>query len=153
MMKERILTITGYLVCLFTVWHIGICPLMAQSPTQADNEFIINGVVRDRENRRKLENVTISLAGMSMGTVTNADGVFSLKIPRRLASSQLEFSHIGYQNSHFSSLIPDNANDLFVTIWMTPASHMLDEVVVFGGDARRLVEEALKKIPANYPNT
>lgn len=153
MMKERILTITGYLVCLFTVWHIGICPLMAQSPTQADNEFIINGVVRDRENRRKLENVTISLAGTSMGTVTNADGVFSLKIPRRLASSQLEFSHIGYQNTHFSSLIPDNANDLFVTIWMTPASHMLDEVVVFGGDARRLVEEALKKIPANYPNT
>lgn len=35
---------------------------------------------------------------------------------------------------------------------MTPVARQLDEVVIYGGDARRIVEEALKKISANYPS-
>lgn len=142
-----------------------------------NNGIIITGTVRDRETRRRMENVTVTLVGTSIGTVTNADGVFSLKISGSLTSRNLEFSHIGYQNT--SMLIPatseitafssdSNPNStsstnqtntqIFsskhtVTIWMTPTARQLDEALIFGADARQLVEEALRNIPDNYPRT
>lgn len=143
-----------------------------------DNSGItITGTVRDRETRRRMENVTVTLVGTSIGTVTNADGVFSLKISGALTSRNLEFSHIGYQNT--SMLIPANSEitafssdsnpnstsstkqtdtQIFsanhtVTIWMTPTARQLDEALIFGADARQLVEEALRNIPENYPRT
>lgn len=141
-----------------------------------DNSGItITGTVRDRETRKRMENVTVTLVGTSIGTVTNADGVFSLKISGALTSRNLEFSHIGYQNT--SMLIPANSEitafssdsnpnstsstnqtdtQIFsanhtVTIWMTPTARQLDEALIFGADARQLVEEALRNIPENYP--
>ena len=142
-----------------------------------NNGITITGTVRDRETRRRMENVTVTLVGTSIGTVTNADGVFSLKISGALTSRNLEFSHIGYQNT--SMLIPatseitafssdSNPNStsstkqtdtqIFsanhtVTIWMTPTARQLDEALIFGADARQLVEEALRNIPENYPLT
>lgn len=142
-----------------------------------NNGITITGTVRDRETRRRMENVTVTLVGTSIGTVTNADGVFSLKISGALTSRNLEFSHIGYQNT--SMLIPatseitafsSNSNpnstsstkqtdtQIFsanhtVTIWMTPTARQLDEALIFGADARQLVEEALRNIPENYPHT
>lgn len=142
-----------------------------------NNGITIMGTVRDRETRRRMENVTVTLVGTSIGTVTNADGVFSLKISGALTSRNLEFSHIGYQNT--SMLIPANSEitafssdsnpnstsstkqtdtQIFsanhtVTIWMTPTARQLDEALIFGADARQLVEEALRNIPENYPRT
>lgn len=142
-----------------------------------NNGITITGTVRDRETRRRMENVTVTLVGTSIGTVTNADGVFSLKISGALTSRNLEFSHIGYQNT--SMLIPANSEitafssdsnpnstsstkqtdtQIFsanhtVTIWMTPTARQLDEALIFGADARQLVEEALRNIPENYPRT
>ena len=142
-----------------------------------NNGITITGTVRDRETRRRMENVTVTLVGTSIGTVTNADGVFSLKISGSLTSRNLEFSHIGYQNT--SMLIPANSEktafssdsnpnstsstnqtdaQIFsanhtVTIWMTPTARQLDEALIFGADARQLVEEALRNIPENYPHT
>lgn len=142
-----------------------------------NNGITITGTVRDRETRKRMENVTVTLVGTSIGTVTNADGVFSLKISGALTSRNLEFSHIGYQNT--SMLIPANSEitafssdsnpnstsstkqtdtQIFsanhtVTIWMTPTARQLDEALIFGADARQLVEEALRNIPENYPHT
>lgn len=142
------------LVCgLFIIGCAAIVPAVAQEPTDAGKtELTVTGIVRDRETRKKLENVTVALAGTSIGTVTNAEGVFSLKIPDSQPAPRLELSHIGYQNTRFSATAPEGTADLTATIWMTPVARQLDEVVIYGGDARRIVEEALKKIPANYPS-
>lgn len=139
---------------LFILGCTAMIPAMAQeSADSKKNELTVTGTVRDRETRKRLENVTIALAGTSIGTVTNAEGVFSLKIPRHRTVPQLELSHIGYLNTQFSATAPDDAANLSATIWMTPVSRQLDEVIIYGGDARRIVEEALKKIPDNYSPT
>lgn len=138
---------------LFIIECAAIVPAVAQEPTETGKtELTVTGTVRDRETRKKLENVTVALAGTSIGTVTNAEGVFSLKIPDSQSAPRLELSHIGYQNTRFSATAPEGSSDLTATIWMTPVVRQLDEVVIYGGDARRIVEEALKKIPANYPS-
>ena len=50
-------------------------------PFAEENTYItVSGVVKDKQNRKTLEYVNVSVPGRSVGTVTNADGEFSLKI-------------------------------------------------------------------------
>ncbi|MDR0989530.1 MAG: carboxypeptidase-like regulatory domain-containing protein [Prevotellaceae bacterium] len=120
--------------------------LQAQEP--AADYFTATGVVLGKENRKPLENVTVSLWGTNIGTVTNADGLFSLKIPRQTPSPRLVCSHLRYLNSSLAVSARNDADRL--TIWMLPApANVLKEVVVYG-DARRLVDEAVAKIADNY---
>lgn len=129
-------------------------PVLAQAPTEVRRtELTITGTVRDKESKRALENVSVTLTGSSIGTVTNADGLFSLKIPHRDSTPQLECSHLGYLNTRLTPSVPTDANQLNLTVWMTPTVKQLDEVVVYGGNARQIVEEALRKIPQNYAPT
>lgn len=115
-------------------------------------EFTVSGVVRDKESRKKLENVAVNLVGTPIGTVTNAEGVFSLKIPHMDTIPQLELSHIGYMNARFSASAPEGSNNMHATILMIPIALQLNEVVAYGNSARRIVEEALERIPKNYPS-
>ena len=49
----------------------------------ADPEFItISGVVKDKNNKKRLEYVNISIPGSTSGTITNEDGEFSFKIKK-----------------------------------------------------------------------
>ena len=134
-MKKLASIAVGWLMAFLL---LGISPLWAQE--EAGNYFTITGIVKNKDNKRKLENVNVS--------VTNADGVFSLKIKGTETILGLEVSHIGYLNSQVSLKDKEDVSDL--TIWMLPAPNLLSEIVVFGNNARGLVEEAIKKIPMNY---
>lgn len=151
-MKKNLLIellLMSLMLCCSAEW----LPLGAQAPTSDSRTLTVSGTVRSRKNKEKLENVIVTVKGTSIGTVTNADGYFSLKIPRDLPHPELELSHLGYVNTRISATAPANSPTLSSVIWMTPAVRQLDEVVVYGGDARLIVEEALKKIPDNYPAT
>ncbi len=138
---------------LFIVGYSATFTAVAQEPVEAmKTEFTVSGVVRDKESRKKLENVAVSLVGTPIGTVTNAEGVFSLKIPHIDTIPQLELSHIGYMNARFSASAPEGSNNMHATILMIPIALQLNEVVAYGNTARRIVEEALERIPKNYPS-
>ena len=138
---------------LFIVGYSATFTAVAQEPVEAmKTEFTVSGVVRDKESRKKLENVAVSLVGTPIGTVTNAEGVFSLKIPHMDTIPQLELSHIGYMNARFSASAPEGSNNMYATILMIPIALQLNEVVAYGNSARRIVEEALERIPKNYPS-
>lgn len=135
-------TIGCLLLCLLG----GTTPLVAQDA--AVNDLTITGVVRNKENRKRLENVNISAIGTNIGTVTNQDGTFSLKVTTTDGFRGVEFSHIGFLNTHLSLEELEKSNEL--TIWMIPAPNLLSEIVVYGNNARVIVEEAIRKIPVNY---
>ena len=138
---------------LFIVGYSATFTAVAQEPVEAmKTEFTVSGVMRDKENRKKLENVAVSLVGTPIGTVTNAEGVFLLKIPHMDTIPQLELSHIGYMNARFSASAPEGSNNMHATILMIPIALQLNEVVAYGNSARRIVEEALERIPKNYPS-
>ena len=139
---------------LFIVGYSATFTAVAQEPVEAmKTEFTVSGVVRDKEkSRKKLENVAVSLVGTPIGTVTNAEGVFSLKIPHMDTIPQLELSHIGYMNARFSASAPEGSNNMYATILMIPIALQLNEVVAYGNTARRIVEEAMERIPKNYPS-
>ena len=111
--------------------------------------LLVTGIVKDKETRQVLANVNVSVQGSNVGTVTNADGVFSLKVSQEELGRGVQISHIGYQNL----FLPADAltsTSKRPTIWLTPTSFTLDMVNVYGGDPLELVEKALRKIPQNY---
>ncbi|MGL5273838.1 MAG: carboxypeptidase-like regulatory domain-containing protein [Phocaeicola sp.] len=113
---------------------------------QQETYFMLTGKVRDQQTKKVLVNANVTVRGTNVGTITNSDGVFSIKITEEYLDGKLQVSHLGYVNSEAD--ISASKNELL--IWLTPYTNMLKEVVVFGGDARTLVQEALKKIPVNY---
>lgn len=84
----------------------------------------IKGVVRD-ETGATLPGVTVSVKGSAQGTVTNAEGEFSLTIPD--ASAVLVFQYVGY------ALREEPVGDRrFLDVGLEPDQKTIDEVVVVG---------------------
>ena len=145
-MKKLVGVILGW-VMFFLL--LDIAPLQARE--EVDGYFTVTGVVRNKDDRKKLENVNVSVPGTNIGTVTNSDGLFSLKIKDAEIVRGLEVSHIGYLNTQIS--LKENKDLSTLTVWMIPAPNLLSEIVIFGNNARGIVEEAIRKIPVNYsPN-
>ena len=111
--------------------------------------LLVTGIVKDKETRQALANVNVSVQGSNVGTVTNADGVFSLKVSQEELGRGVHVSHIGYQNLFLPAEALTSSSKR-PTIWLTPTAFSLDMVNVYGGDPMELVEKALRKIPQNY---
>ena len=112
-----------------------------------DSYFTVSGIVKDRLTRKPLEYVTITLVGHNIGTVSNADGEFTLKIPKTINAASVECSHLGYT----SFRIPVKGENISgAEALLTPVAGTLSEVVIRGWDAYYLVLEAVNKIPKNY---
>lgn len=129
---------------------VGMSPLQAQELERddANAEYItVSGVVKDKQNKKRLEYVNISIPGSNSGTITNEEGEFSFKIKDASHVKAVEVSHIGYYNNKVE-VNGNNISDL--TVWMTPYENMLDEIIIHASDPRLIVEQAIRKIPANY---
>ena len=126
-------------------------PIMAQDTPNGENSngkyFIVSGVVKNKTNNKKMEYVNISVSGTGIGTVTNEDGEFSLKISESVNAKNIEFSYIGFFNTRITV---DGTNLMGETFYMSPKAKELPEVVVKSWDARKLMDEAISKIPQNY---
>ncbi len=110
--------------------------------------FSVTGIVKNKSNKKKLEQVTVSAVGSPVSTVTNEDGEFTIKIPRFLQVKEVEFSAAGF----FNLRIPvSNENLTNQAIFLTPRSIQLDEIqVISWKDPRMLIEAAIDKITDNY---
>lgn len=115
---------------------------------QSEESLItINGIVKDQRNRTILEYVNISVPGTNIGTITNTDGEFSLKVSKAYKDLYLEISHIGYITSKLP-LKPTNGDKH--VFYLNPNSIILEEVIVSPVYPRKLVEQAIDKIGDNY---
>ena len=110
----------------------------------------IAGVVKNVKNKKAIGNVSISIPGTNIGTVTNDDGFFTLKFPEDNLKNGLKIEQIGFQTHILSKEdIINSTGELL--IYLQPSGKVLKELLVLGGDPREIVETALRKIPDNYP--
>lgn len=132
-------------LCFFMLNFVEIAVLNAQEVKSR----VINGVVKNKDNRKGLGNVNVSVLGSNVGTVTNADGAFSLKVSEEEIGKGILVSHIGFLNTHLSVEELHEKGDGLI-VWIIPSAQMLQEVNVYGGSPRELVEKAISKISKNY---
>ena len=118
-----------------------------QSP---DSTMTLRGVVKDAQSRKRLPNVNVFIPRQDVGTMTNDDGAFVLKVTREAAQSELAFSCLGYAGKRLS-ISEWSGSQHAVNVYLVPESRLLSEVTVYGGDAKELVYEALARVGANYP--
>lgn len=141
-MKTTGKQIAGFLLILFLA--LGIAPVSAQN----ESHYIsVSGVIKDKKSKKKLEYVNVSVPGTGIGTVTNEDGEFLIKINDSIDAKSIEISHLGYSNYR----LPINKRTTTgVEILLNANVNLLDEVVVESMEPLELVRKAVQRIGNNY---
>lgn len=126
------------LFCLFLLY---LAPAKAVEEPEDDGKYVtISGIVKDKSDKKALSYASVSIAGSVEATVTNADGEFTFKVKEPVSETALEVSHLGYANARVH--LKEGDTELH-TVWLTPDTQMLGEVVVSGHNPRELVAEAV----------
>ena len=126
------------LFCLFLLY---LAPAKAVEEPEDDGRYVtISGIVKDKSDKKALSYASVSIAGSVEATVTNADGEFTFKVKEPVSETALEVSHLGYANARIH--LKEGDTELH-TVWLTPDTQMLGEVVVSGHNPRELVAEAV----------
>lgn len=117
----------------------------------ASNLIAVLGVVKDANQRKALESVNVTLAGSHIGTVTNKDGYFVLKVPKGKFPITLAFTHLSYAPTKIEISDVAEAADKHVVLMRIIAAQ-IKEIVVTPVDAEDVVNTAYQKISKNYPD-
>lgn len=111
-------------------WLLGVILSILLIPVSAygQNRKTVTGTVID-ETGEPLIGATVKVVGELIGTATDLDGRYALKMPEN--AKQLIFSYVGY-----SDLKVDIKSDV-VDVTMKPNAEVLEEVVVIGYGVRK----------------
>lgn len=119
---------------------------MQFSFAQQEGFITISGVAKDSKTSEPISFASVTITGTDIGTVTNSEGEFTLKISKSLNATNFEISHLSYVNKTFS--IAESMNkDIFQ---LDQHVFMLKEISVLPDDPKSLVLQALKGIGKNY---
>ncbi|MEO5998009.1 MAG: TonB-dependent receptor [Chitinophagaceae bacterium] len=86
---------------------------------------IITGTITTAEDRTPLSGVSVLVAGTKLGTRTNGDGKFTIKVPG--TNTQLEVNHVGFTSNKITLGAATN-----LSITLTQDVKQLQDVVVVG---------------------
>src|SRR5690606_27314721 len=115
---------------------------------QSAGSIIIEGRVTDAVTKEAVQYASVGILGSTIGTSTNADGYFTLRVPATFRSKDysLKISCVGYDNE----VIKNPEARLEVT--MNQSKTMLKNVVVFDRDLSPdgIVRRAFRNIKRNY---
>jgi hypothetical protein len=107
----------------------------------------VGGTVKDFYSKKKIESVSVTAVGTHVGTVTNEDGDFILKLPVGLKVNEIEFSCLGYYNMRSRVSRGQSRQTFFIR----PQSFQLNEIEVSGWQhPRELIKAALSRVERNY---
>ena len=107
--------------------------------------IVISGVLRDAESKDRVANAAVSVPGSAVGTVSNSDGEFTLKVPRNTV--KVVISHISYVPKELIVAAYTNADNV---ILLEPQVLQLSDIHAFNSDALAIVKKAFEKIKDNY---
>ena len=96
---------------------------------------LFTGKVVDASNNNPLAGVSLRLNGQgNIGTTTDRNGFFSLRLPNKDSAANLTVASVGYQQT---SLLLTLDNRLGNLVQLRPQSTSMDEVVVVGYGSKR----------------
>ena len=143
MERKRLLSV--WLALMILLLNGGIV-LNAQE--DAADFYTISGTVKDMRTKKAIEHVNVSALGTNIGTITNEDGEFALKLSNSMNVKEIQLSCIGYYNARITINKNNKEGEVF---FITPEAFNLSEIQVFSWrNPRDLVKAALDKVENNY---
>jgi len=116
---------------------------------QAQNMLQVTGTIKDAASNEELIGVNVSVAGTTTGTITSANGDFTISVPM---NGILKFSYIGYKPQEIK--ITESRK---LEIKLESDAELIEEVVVVGysvqkkrdvlGAISKVSSEEISKIP------
>jgi hypothetical protein len=120
--------------------------LLAAGPTLAQ-ATLLRGLVLDADTHQPLSNAQVGIANNKLGTSTNQEGLFALRVPAAYAATELEVALLGYRR--YARQLPAlPAPELRIELQSSPAT--LGTVAV-SSSVTGIIREAVARIPRNYP--
>ncbi len=109
----------------------------------------IEGKIIDNNTKKPIEYANISLIGKSIGTVSNTDGEFVMKISPAFIYDSIGISCLGYKLYKEQAINLVSKNNI---ILLVPDFIPIQEVIIRKIDPISLIIGAIEKIPENYSN-
>jgi hypothetical protein len=107
------------------------------------------GKVIDVKTKKHLEYATLLVNGTNISTITNSQGGFLLKVPKKLSGRRVTVSFLGYTSKVIRLADFDPKNTI---IKLETYIEELSEVKINVKDATSLVQEVLRRKGDNYYN-
>lgn len=111
----------------------------------------LKGKVADFLTFQPIESASVYIENTTIGSITNADGNFVLKVPQQHLQDTLVISSIGYKSFKVVISEFENGSDIFLEEDVAS----LDEVVIVADPrpttGNGIVERAIEKLPKNLP--
>ena len=106
--------------------------------------------VVDQDTKKPVVFASVFQTGSNVGTVTNSDGEFILKIPGKSTEGTLSITSLGYKNKEVSiSSILNGEKTIHLEQYAIP----IEELVIRNLDPVDLIKTAIEKIHVNYNNS
>lgn len=116
-------------------------------PAFAQEAQVLRGFVLDADTHQPVPNAQVGIASNKLGTSTNQEGRFALRVPAAYAATELEVALLGYRR-YVRPLPPLPGPELRIELQSSPAS--LSTVAV-SSSVLGILREAVARIPRNYP--
>ena len=108
--------------------------------------IVIKGFVYDNGNKSAIPFVSIGIVEENIGTITNEDGYFMLKVPANFSGASLVVSHLGYTGQRIPiKLLREQKVDIFLDRRVIS----LQEVIIRYIDPSALVRKAMEQCKTN----
>lgn len=137
----KLLVSLGLVIVIMAGYLPGVCQ------TNDDSFITITGIVKDTKTRQPIVFASVSIPGTSIGTVTNSEGEFTLKVNKSLKADIFEISHLGYVNKQFK--IAESLGNERV-FYIDEHVYILKESYIRPNEPVEIVRMALQKIRENY---
>ncbi|MFT5617187.1 MAG: hypothetical protein ACI85I_000403 [Arenicella sp.] len=112
--------------------------------SQSTIEF--SGQIVDK-NHESIISAHLVVEGTSIGTLSNDDGFFSLKIPKSNCSQNIRISHVGFKTLVYNPMCK-NSSDL--TLQLIESTTQLDSLNIGDISAKQVVRNAIENLERNH---
>lgn len=108
----------------------------------------VYGRIIDSRTEKPVVFASVYLEGTNIGTVSNSEGDFILKVPLFIENKTIVISSIGYRNIEMD--VYSFSEGKSQAIKLEPGSIPIEQVTIVNRDARELLYQALGRIRENY---
>lgn len=107
----------------------------------------ISGKVMDKISKKAVSYANVFILGTHIGTVTNSDGEFIIKIPTEYRSSLLQISSIAYKSLTLSVNLLQRHNNKF---FLEPEIYLIEEAEIKMSNPLKILRDVFKNVSVNY---
>jgi len=113
----------------------------------AQNQIVVSGSLMNKENMEPVCLAHVYIAEQMIGSISNTNGDYTLRLPMTDKSDTLIFSHVGFKTE---KIVINFNHDTLINLSLTSCSIILPEYIVSNMTVKALFDSVLSHLKDNY---